>query len=242
MRKKEAGPGKYNGKPLPAVSPDAPQQCDYHLALHPDNMGQDVRLWGTEVTLPPGAKLIVGYAGATDTPEEGKAMVVAGTRGQVIRVLKNAGYQIGEEGDAEDESEQTLEVKEPEATTGPSEAARAASRDAAREAVRRIETLVHQLGIEIRKLQVATEEDGGSAADRAWRTVFLLTPMKVVILASSTMIHKMPTRRYESDTDRTQRETLQEELQVVMSRCLAELERLNAEDTGEDALQDLPIR
>ena len=101
---------------------------------------------------------------------------------------------------------------------------------------------MHQLGNEIRKLQVATEEDGGSAAERAWRTVFLLTPMKVVILASTTMIHKMPTRRYESATDRGQREALQDELQDVMSRCLAELERLNADDTGEDALQDLPLR
>ena len=240
MRKKVAGKAGYDGKPRAAVAPDAPRPYDYDLALHPDTIGQDMRLWGTVITLPEGAKLIVGYAGATDTPEDGKPMVVAGTRGQVIRVLKTAGYTIDEEGD-DDGTERETASDDYAASEAEAEAAAALKQEIVVTAMKRIESLSHQLGVETRKLQAAAEGDAASESERVWRTVFLLNPLKVLLLASTTMLHKMPTRRFESETDRRRREALQEELNATMTRCLAELERLNADDTGEDPLQDIEI-
>ena len=67
MTEKRTGARK-NGEArvLLAVTPDAPPRCDYDMALHPHDLGHDVRLHGTELQLPAGATLTIGYAAGTD--------------------------------------------------------------------------------------------------------------------------------------------------------------------------------
>lgn len=222
-----------------AVSAGAPPRCDYDKALHPDHIGHDVRLYGMDADLPEGATLTIGFA-AGPGPDEGKAMVASGPRADVVRVLREAGYLVSGEEESEAAPEPTIDAAAAAAEV--EDARRGASRETMRETVKRIEKLVHQLGIETRKLQAAADADeGGSAGDRTWRHAFVLMPLKLLILATRSMIDGTPSQRYETDADRGRHERLQQELLDVMNKCLTELEKRNREQEPEEDPLDRPL-
>lgn len=222
-----------------AASADAPQACDYDLALHPHDMGHDVRLWGTEVELPPGDRLTVGYAAGGDGDDDGKPMVVQGTRAEVTGALRAAGYRVaGEEAAAEPARAQPAE-RAPETVAETEQAARD---EAVAEAAKRIEHIAGQLAAETRRLHAAAERAGSSAAERSWRSAFVLTPLRLLLLATRRLIDGIPEDHFEPREETERRRALEADLEATLARGTAEIERLNERKSGGEPLDDLPIR
>ena len=242
MSSKQPGRKKAAGLVvLPSVSPDAPPRCDYDLALHPHDLGHDVRLYGDLVEVPDKPTVTVGYSAGPDSGHEGMPMVAAGPRDDVLRTLADAGYQVPVPEATEGPADETPEADVDELIR---QAEEERTRQAIEKASRRIEALAQQLSLETRRLEAAAGEgvDGKTSARRTWNNAFVLMPLKLLILSTRALTDGTAARMARRSDDERLAD-LQETLRKVLNQCLAELEARSADQSRQETeWNDLPLR